>query len=401
MHFRSLKTAGSLLLAALAFGTQPASASTPRIGFWAGESVNACVGYDPLTCPRNVANYTPALWNLLKTNNSFLDMDLIYGSDFGPALPGANQRTDGLALVHQANAAGVSISAWITVPLSYGTFANQQNAATIQAAVLAFYTWKTQNNLQIDQAILDLEFPLGYQALAQAIQGNYAAAQNMASSNLNPAAQCTAMGIYRDTITWAHQHGMKLSGSPLPFSLSDVAAGNMAEQSLLGMVNYPPFGFDQLYNQAYRAEGVDLGSGYVASIYNSMRSYFGAAGQVSLGSTGTSPYNTVAPVVLDVQMLAGLGATIIPIFDLDGAMNSYGLNGIQQIFDAAHNPLTGSALTTATQLSFTGSQALAAYNDLQSFATGATPWVTGAQGQVQYPNTYPNGCGNMTAAPLP
>ncbi len=399
MLFSSIKAISGLLLTLSAVtAAQPAqaAASTPRVGFWAGESINACLGYDPVTCPRNVANYTLALWSLLKANNSFLYMDLIYGSDFGPALSGANQRTDGLALVQQANANGVSISAWITVPLSYGTFANQQNAATIQAAVQAFYTWKTQNNLQIDQAILDLEFPLGYQALAQAITGNLAAAESLASSNLNPAAQCAAMGIYRDTISWAHQHGMKLSGSPLPFSLNDVANGNMASQNLLGMVNYPPFGFDQLYNQAYRAEGVDLGSGYVASIYNSMQHYFGAAGQVTLGSTGVPGYSTVAPVVTDVQMLAGLGAATIPIFDLDGSVSSYGLNGIQQIFDAAHNPLSGSALSSATQLSFLGSQALAAYNDIQVFAAAATPWVNfGKQ-----PNAYPNGCGNMTAVPL-
>ena len=397
MRLFSFKAITSLLLVTTAaVAAQPALASTPRIGFWAGESINACLGYDPVTCPRNVSNYTPALWSMLKSNNGFLYMDLIYGSDFGPALPGANQRTDGLALVQQANANGVSISAWITVPLSYGTFANQQNAATIQAAVKAFYTWKTQNNLQIDQAILDLEFPLGYQALEQAITGNLAAAESLASSNLNPAAQCTAMGIYRDTITWAHQQGMKLSGSPLPFSLNDVANGNMASQNLLGMVNYPPFGFDQLYNQAYRAEGVDLGSGYVASIYNSMQKYFGAAGQVTLGSTGVPGYSTVAPVVTDVSMLAAMGATVIPIFDLDGSVNTYGLSGIQQIFNAAQTPLTGSTLASAQQVSFIGSQALAAYNDLQVFAAAATPWVNFGQ----QANSYPNGCGNMVAVPL-
>jgi len=202
MHFPSFKTISSLLLVTgAAVAAQPVLASTPQIGFWAGESINACLGYDPLTCPRNVGNYTPALWSLLKANNGFLNLDLIYGSDFGPALPGANQRTDGLALVQQANASGVTINAWITVPLSYGTFANQQNAATIQAAVKAFYAWKTQNKLQFGQAILDLEFPLGYQVLEEALTGNLAAAESLASSNLNPAAQCTAMGIYRDTIT--------------------------------------------------------------------------------------------------------------------------------------------------------------------------------------------------------
>jgi hypothetical protein len=395
------KAVGGLLLAAAA--ATPAFASTPRIGFWAGENPTlspSCVGYDPVTCPRNTTNYTPALWSLLKANNSFINMDLVYGSDFGPAAPGAYQRTDGLALIRQANAAGVQVNVWLTVPLALGEFDNQQNAPQVQAAVQALYSWIQQNNVQIGAVALDLEFPLGYQILNEVITGNLSGAEALASANLNPAAQCTAMGTYRDTITWAHQHGMTIVGSPLPFSLSDVANGNMAVQSLLGMVNYPPFGYDALYNQAYRAEGIDLGSGYVASIYNQMQKYFGPTGQVTIGSTNIPPYNTVGPVITDVEMLAGLGATTIPVFDLDGSVAAYGLSGIQQIFNAAQTPLSGSALTSATQLSLVGSAALAAYNDLQVFAANATPWVTAAQGNLQYPSAYPNGCGNMTAAPL-
>jgi len=86
--------------------------------------------------------------------------------------------------------------------------------------------------------------------------------------------------------------------------------------------------------------------------------------------------------------------------DLDGSVNTYGLSGIQQIFNAAHNPLTGPALDSATQLSFVGSQALAAYNDLQYFAAASTPIVTFLEGKIQQPNSYPNGCGDMTAVPL-
>lgn len=401
MHLPSLKAVGSLLLAAAAtLAARPALASTPQIGFWAGESISLCLGYDPVTCPRNTANYTPALWSLLKQNNSFLYFDLVYGSDFGPASPGANQRTDGLALIQQANANGVPVSVWLTMPLALGLFENQQNAQQTQAAVQALYAWIGQNGLKVDQVVLDLEFPAGYQILNEVITGNLAGAEALASANLNPAAQCTAMGIYRDTITWAHQHGMKIAGSPLPFSLDDVANGNMAVQSLLGMVNYPPFGYDALYNQAYRAEGVDLGSGYVASIYSKMQQYFGPNGQVTIGSTQIPPYNTVGPVITDVEMLAGLGATTIPVFDLDGSVAAYGLGGIQQIFNAAQTPLSGPALASATQLSLLGSAALAAYNDLQVFAADATPWVTAAQLNLQYPNAYPNGCGDMSAAPL-
>jgi len=400
MRFTRFKTLCGLLLAAAASAAVPAQASTPRIGFWAGEAIQPCLGYDPITCPRNTSSYTPALWSLLKANNSFLYMGLIYGSDFGPAAPGAYQRSDGLNLIQQANANGVSVSVWLMMPLALGTFDNQQNATQVQAAVQALYGWINQNSLKVDQVVLDLEFPAGYQILNQVITGNLAGAEALAAANLNPTAQCTAMGVYRDTISWAHQHGMKISGSPLPFSLYDAANGNMAVQSLLGMVNYPPFGYEQLYNQAYRAEGVDLGSGYVAAIYQKMQQYFGPNGQVTIGSTQIPPYNTVGPVVTDVSMLAGLGASIIPVFDLDGSVAAYGLSGIQQIFNAAQTPLTGSALASATQLSFLGSQALAAYNDLQVFAANATPWVTAAQGHMQQANAYPDGCGSMTAVPL-
>ena len=139
MRFITLKAAGGLLLAA-ALSAQPALASTPQIGFWAGESISPCLGYDPVTCPRNTSSYTPALWSLLKANNSFLNMDLVYGSDFGPAAPGANQRSDGLALIQQANANGVPVSIWLTMPLALGLFDNQQNAAQVQAAVQALYS---------------------------------------------------------------------------------------------------------------------------------------------------------------------------------------------------------------------------------------------------------------------
>jgi len=395
MHISSLKKIGGLILAISAtFAALPAFASTPRIGFWAGESITPCLGGDPVSCPRNLSSYTPQLWNLLKTNNSFLYVDLIYGSDFGPAISGVNQRSDGLTLMQQANANGVPVSVWITVPISYGTFANAQNGQTIQAAVKAFKGWQVQNNLQVDQAVLDLEFPLGDQVLTEFLQGNLAGAENLLLDNLDPSTQCTAVATYRDTITWAHQNGLKLSGSPLPFSLADVANGNMALQNALNIVNFPPFGYDQLYLQSYRAEGIDLGSGYVASTYQSMQQYFGAKGQVSLGSTGLPPYNTVDPVVTDVRMLAGLGATTIPIFDLDGSVSAYGLNGIQQIFNAAQNPMSGAELANATQLSLIGSATLQAYDVLQKFAATATPLVSFLDGHAQQPNAYPNGCGN-------
>jgi len=400
MRFPSIKLAASALLAVSAAGASLPAAAAPRIGFWAGETVTTCNSTDPVTCPRDVSNYSTALWDKLKANNSFVYMDLVYGSDFGPTLAGSNARTDGLQLVQQANAKGVSISAWITVPLAYGTFANEENAAIIRQAVEAFVAWKAQNNLQFEQAILDLEFPLGTQAINQALQGNLTPVQNLMALNINPAGQCTAMAAFRDTISWAHQQGLKLSGSPIPFTVEDIPNGNMALQDAMNMVAFPPFGYDALYLQAYRAVGPDLGSGYVASLYATMQQRFGAKGQVTIGNTGYPPYDQVANIVADVRMLAAMGATTIPLFSLDSAVETYGLTGIQQIFNAAYNPMNWMELASATQMTPTGQAARDLFVYLDNFATALTPVATAIAGNPQSPNSYPNGCGNMNAVPL-
>ncbi|MFD0396562.1 hypothetical protein ACFVHI_00540 [Kitasatospora sp. NPDC127121] len=104
-------------------GAVPAGrALAAQVAFWAGQSVQPCLAVDPLTCPRDLSAFTDTVWNTLAAGHSPLYLDLVYGSDFGPALPGENQRTDALALVEQANTRGVPVSAWITVPLSDGTF---------------------------------------------------------------------------------------------------------------------------------------------------------------------------------------------------------------------------------------------------------------------------------------
>lgn len=400
MRLPSIKLAPCLLALATVTASLPAMASTPRVGYWAGESVTPCVGSDPTTCPRDLSSFTPELWTKLKAENSFIYLDLIYGSDFGPTLPGVARRTDAMAIIQEANLRGVSISAWITMPLSYGTFANEENASAVSAAVKAFAQWKTANNLQFDQAVLDQEFPLGFQFLMDAFQGNQVPLKNQMVLNLNPAGQCAAATIYRDTITWAHQNGLKLSSAPVLLALDDLKDGNTALQDAMNMTAFPPFGYDEQYFQAYRADGpLDLGSGLVAAWYTEMQQKFGAKGQVTLGSVGQTPYTTAAPIVADVRMLAAMGATTIPIFDLDQAVKTLGLAGIQQIFDAAHNPMNATELAAAKQMTSTGNAFRSFLQGLDAYATYATPWATAAAWNPQQPNSYPNGCGNMTASP--
>src|SRR5206468_1473599 len=151
-------------------------------------------------------------------------------------------------------------------------------------------------------------------------------------------------------------------------------------------------GYDTLYLQAYRAFGFDLGSGLVASYYRDTQSYFGARGQVSLGNTGLPPYNTATAVADDVRMLAGMGASEIPIFDFDSSLKDFGVAGISQILDAANHPMSGTELSDAQQLSPSGTAARSMFRTLDAFATAATPWATAAAFHPQAPNAYPGGC---------
>ncbi|MFD4396855.1 hypothetical protein [Kitasatospora sp. NPDC058478] len=360
-----------------------------QVAFWAGQDVQPCVAADPLTCPRDLSAFTDTVWNTLATGNSPLYLDLIYGSDFGPALPGENQRTDGLALVRQANARGVPVSAWITMPLSEGTFDTSQNAALVRDAVEAFHNWSTANSLQFTQAVLDLESPIGDQAVAQALTGGDLTGFDalLTADSLNPATQCAAIRTYATTIAWAHQNGMRIAGSPVPYALDDLENASIALQAALNITAFPPPGYDQYFVQAYRAFGIDLGSGYVASYFTDMQNRFGAAGQVSIGNTGVPPYNNLNTVVDDVRMLAGLGASTIPVFDLESTVQAFGADGVQSVIQAGHDPMTGSQLTAATKMTTTGTAARALYRTLDAAATTATPLLTGQQ-----PNPYPGAC---------
>jgi hypothetical protein len=394
----ALLAAGLLFLApsttaASSAATSAPVPSTPRVGWWGGQTVSLCGANDPLSCPRDTSAYTPAVWDAMAAGHGFLNYDLVYHSDFGPAMAGVNQRTDAIAVVREANSHGVTINAWLTVPLSKGTFANEDNAVEIQNAVKDYAAWASSNHLTFGQVILDLEFPAGYQALSDALTtGSPAALEGLMQGNIDPSHQCAAAATYRDTISWAKQHGLRISGSPILFALDDLQNGSTALEDALDMAPIPPSGYDTIYLQAYRAFGIDLGSGMVASYYRDMQSYFGAKGQVSLGNTGLPPYNTPTAVANDIRMLAGMGASEIPIFDFDSSLKDFGVSGITQILDAANHPMTGTELSTAQQMSPAGTAARALFRTLDAFATAATPWVTAAAFHPQVPNAYPGGC---------
>lgn len=374
-----------------------------RVGFWAGEVNRYCAATDPNFCPRDTGIYTPALWRALRATHATLYLDTVYQADFGPTPTGEHRRLDLIPLIRSAHRYRVPVYAWVTLPVAKGTYADEQNAGTVHKAVVALSRWKHRHHLPIARIVLDLEQATGDEPVADALAGNLGPLRQTMHANIDPPAQCRSMRTYRNTISWAHRHGMPLDGTPVPFSLDDVVDDhNMGMANALDMPAYAPGMYDKVYLQAYQAEfGFQFGSGYVARYYRLMHRYFGAAGQVSLGNTGDPPYTTVGPLVRDVRMLAGMGATAIPIFDLNAAVTSYGITGVKQVVAAGRRPLTGHQLSTAeADLSAQGSGALRLFSTLNTAANTATLAVTASEGKPRQPNSWPNGCGPMTPAPL-
>jgi hypothetical protein len=382
----------------------------PLIGFAAGETDTQCVARDPSYCPRNTTNYTPAVWQVLARTHAALYMNIEYQADFGPPPPGSPQRTDVIPLIHTANHLGVPIIAWITLPVAEGTFFDEQNAALAPRVIKDFYAWINRHHLKISDTMLDLEMPTCDQPVTDALAGDQSTLEAMIRADVDPAGQCRAMTVYRDTISWAHQHGMTLSGTPVNFSIDDLADANMGLQDVLDMPPYVPSEFDHIWIQAYRTEppvppgtpaDFDFGSGYVAHYYQLAQRYLGQSGQVGIGNIGIPPYNTLGPVVNDVRMLAGMGAKSLFLFDFDATINTFGVSGLQAIAEAGHSPLTGAVLSTAEKsLTTEGHYALQLFATLNQTANVLTVAVTTSEGRPRQPNSWPTGCGPMRPARL-
>jgi hypothetical protein len=376
-----------------AFAAAPAAARTSgaQVGFWASQNFQPCAAGDPAYCPRDTSVYTPEVWDALASTHGALYINMVYTSDFGPTPAGVSPRTDGLDLIRQANRLGIPVSAWITAPVASGTFANENNAAVMGNAVRAFHDWSQQQRVRLHEVALDLEFPLGYQAVADAVAGDPSGLVSLMRANIDPAHQCQATSSYRETIAWAHAHGMRITGTPITFAIDDLADGNLALQDALDVAPGPPPGYDEVYVQAYRSYS-NPSSGYVASYFKSMRQYFGSRGQVSLGGTGQPPYDKVGNLVNDVRMLAGLGAKTIPIFDLDGTVKTFGAAGLRAVIEAGRNPLTGAELAAATAETAYDQLNRQFFRNLDVVASDLTLAVTTSQGHPRQPNTYPTSC---------
>ncbi len=402
--------AASSIKPAASLASAPGRVSGAQVGFAAGDADMQCVARDPSFCPRNTKNYTSAVWRVLQSTHAALYMNIEYMADFGPPPPGSPQRTDVIPLIRTANRLGVPIVAWITLPVADGTFFDEQNASLAPRVIEDFHAWVARHHLGIYDTMLDLEIPTGYQPITDALAGDLSPLEETMRANIDPAGQCRAMITYRDTISWAHEHGMVLSGTPVNFSIDDLADANMGMQDALDMPPYVPGEFDHIWVQAYRTEppvppgtpaDFDFGSGYVAHYYKLAQHYLGPTGQVGIGNIGIPPYNTLGPVVTDVRMLAGMGATSLFLYDFDATVNAFGVSGLQSIIQAGRDPLTGSALTTAEgSVTPEGNGAFKLFAALNQLANDLTLAVTTSAGHPRQPNAWPGGCGPMRPTPL-
>jgi hypothetical protein len=364
------------------------------VGFWAGET-SITNYYD---APDYAATFTPAVWQVLQDDRVPIYLNVRYGRDFGPAPAATPVSSDAAAVVNEANRRHVPIYAWLVVPPTDGYWANEDNATLMYQAVQSWAAWSQDQHLRFKGAVLDQEFSLQNEQtfVAAELSGNQAALASWMSGNIDPAGQCRAFKTYHDVITWAHARGIRLSAYQAPFNLDDLLNGDLALQDAFDSSGLPPSrygGYDGMWVGAYRgavasfAPSLDPGSYYVASYYERMQRFFpGAPGQVSIGIGGQFPYDTLGPLLTDIQMLAALGAKDVPIYSLETTVQQFGAAGLRTIVEAGRTPLTGSQLAAALAPNPHGNDEVAMDSALDAQAGALT------QSKGETPNSYPEGC---------
>jgi hypothetical protein len=367
--------AGALPARAARDAHDAATSPSAQVGFWTGQNTKQCAKKDPTTCPRDLSAYTPAVWDALQKGHGALYFDLVYTVDYGPGA----FRNDALPIIRKANALGVTVKAWFTAPLAHGTFANENNAAFEDGAVKAFYQWRNANRLGINEFVLDMEFPAGYQAAIDAADPRKLPHNR---GPINPNHQCAAVRDYARTVSWAHQHGLVASGAPMPFLLDDLDNHDIALADAIDAAPMIPNAYDHVYLQTYRTYS-NTGPDYPAQYLRRMHHYFGDTGEVTLGDTTMGPpYQSVDNLVADVRTAVALGATAIPIFELASSAQKYGAAGIRRVLDAGSNPMPARGVAAASRTRKMTTANLTFFAALNRSATAASPHANG----------YPDGC---------
>jgi hypothetical protein len=399
----------SQLIGQAAESRQHSRSSPSIVGFWAGEDAALPQGQKKPTSPETYydpayrGDLTPEVWRVLADYHVPLYLNVRYGRDFGP-VP-RNVHSDVVALVRKANSLGVPIIAWIVIPYEQGYWAYQGNAQAMSAAVKAWAEWRKANHLRFASLAIDQEFSWQNLQTYIAIVTSHDPEKlsSWMRTNIDPSAQCSAFHAYKELISWVHLHGIAVEAAEAPMVADDLADSKLALQNALQITGSSP-GYDQMYLMAYRSAvaqaGFDPGPAYPASYYASMQKYFGAVGQVSLGIPGQAPYNTLSPLVNDVRMLVGLGATEIPIYSLEEMVTAFGAAGIKEVAEAAKHPMQGSELAEAIKPSPATAGMMGMSKSQDATAVELTVSVTKEKGHPQQPNSWPDGCGSLSVHAL-
>lgn len=409
MRFPFRRLGSLCLAAALSFLAMPTQAAAPSIvGYWVGEKPASPEGDNPggeeaaYYDPADRSALTPQVWRALQANRVPLYLHLRYGRDFGPVRPGV--RSDAVALVRKANSLGIPVVSWVVISYDQGYWAYQGNAQANFDVVKTWAAWKRTNRLRFVSVVLDQEFSWqNLQAYVPLVKSRDPAGLHAwMAGNIDPEAQCRALGTYRDLISWAHRQGIRADAAVAPMVVDDIEDGDIALQNALQISATSRY--DRMYLMAYRSAvsqaGFDPGPAYIAANYAAMQRHFGAVGQVSLGIPGQAPYADIKPLADDIRMLAGLGAKAIPIFSLEEMVHAFGPEGIRTLAQAARRPMTGDELSRFAKPT-PATEAIAAMSKANNAkASDLTLAATERRGRKQAPNQWPGGCGDSEVTPL-
>lgn len=387
----SLPTAADVSAASAAKGIE--------VGFWAGEErlddggQPAPIDGDAYWAPRDLSQFTPELWDVLERNETPVYFNMRYMRDFGPVPEGRGPYNELLPIMQEANARGVPIWGWVTVPPDDGYFAHEGGAAIQQEAIASAEDWMAANGVAVAGYVVDVEPPARIISDLREVQaGNFLGLFEIYADAINPAKQRQGWDDYVALVDWAHARGLKVAATAPPFAIDDNNDGTMALQDATDVI-LPPADWDGVFIQAYRNEldmFGDPGPGIVHSYFTSARHQYGSAADISIGTPGETGYLDAASMVKDIRLLATLGGRHVPVYTLERTAEQFGPAGIEQI---------------VTQVApYTGWEAVAAQANVISplvflqrgvlelmdvLATVMTPVVTTAQGNPQLPNTFP------------
>ncbi len=334
------------------------------------------------TSSHNMAEWTPQLWQVLTHNHIALFVQVNAG-DYGPD-PSNPWATE---IIREADRRGLPVTVWIG--------GNDRTTAASEAELTQVHGWLKADRLHAQGVVIDDEATAQTMALIEeAMAGDQAAEQQVLTANLDPAQQCQAITADQSMIERAHRDGLRLDVTPIPESLDDLDAGTLALQDTMDATSNPPTDWDATYFQAYLSDythdfGPGVSSGLLTSYYESAHKYLGSAGDLTIGVAGLAPYATLAPLVHDVRLLATLGQQVIPVFSLETIISGYGVDSLNSLAAAAHQPLPTIDRPTAADR-----QARATYQGLAREVAALTPQITEARdGVAQQANTYPLGDG--------